>query len=59
MWNGLLTQGMVDELRPMVGPRAVGGGTPAFEAPASLALKDTRREDGSDIALLIYTPVGS
>jgi hypothetical protein len=56
MWNGLLVQGLVDELHLMVGPAALGGGTAAFEAPASLVLQDTRRSDGSDNVLLVYAP---
>ena len=54
MWNGLLEQGLVDELHLMVGAKAVGGGTPLFGGPVSLTLKDTRRLDGSDNVLLVY-----
>lgn len=56
MWNGLVAQNLVDELHLMVGPAAVGGGTAAFEAPASLTLKETRRSEGSDNVLLVYGP---
>jgi dihydrofolate reductase len=54
MWNGLLAQGLVDEFRLMVGPAALGGGTPAFAGPASLSLKETRRSEGSENVLLVY-----
>jgi dihydrofolate reductase len=56
MWNGLLAQGLVDELHLMVGPAALGGGTAAFDAPASLVLQDTRCSEGSDNVLLVYAP---
>lgn len=56
MWNGLLAQNLVDEGHLMVGPAAFGGGTAAFEAPASLTLKETRRSEGSDNVLLVYGP---
>ena len=55
-WNGLLRQGLVDELHLMVGPEALGSGTPLFEAPARLSLADVRRFDGSDNVLLRYRP---
>lgn len=54
MWNGLLAQGLVDEFHLMVGPAALGGGEPAFTAPASLRLTETRRSSGSDNVLLVY-----
>lgn len=57
MWNGLFTQGLVDELHLMVGPAALGGGTAVFEAPASLTLRETRHCEGSDNVLLVYAPV--
>ena len=56
MWNGLLRQGLVDELHLMVGARVLGGGTPLFAQPADLELRDVRRFDGSDNIRLIYTP---
>lgn len=54
MWNGLLAQGLVDELHLMVGPRAVGGGTPIFAFPVDLRLLSVRDFDGSDNVLLRY-----
>ena len=56
MWNGLLGQGLVDELHLMVGPVAFGDGTPIFTARTELTLIDTRRFDGSDNVLLRYSP---
>ncbi len=54
MWNGLLAQGLVDQLHFIVGPAAVGDGTPMFSHPAKLALLDARRFGGSDNVLLVY-----
>ena len=54
MWNGLLVQGVVDEIHLMVGPRALAGGTPAFDRPTDLQLLDVRRPEGSDNVLLRY-----
>jgi dihydrofolate reductase len=53
-WNGLLAQGLIDELHVMVGPTALGEGTPIFEAPVDLVLLDARRFDGSNNVLLRY-----
>jgi dihydrofolate reductase len=53
-WNGLLPQGLIDELYLMVGPAALGEGTPLFEAPVALALLDVRRFEGSNNVLLRY-----
>ena len=53
-WNGLLAQGLIDELHLMVGPSALGKGTPIFEAPVDLVLLDARRFDGSNNVLLRY-----
>ena len=57
MWNGMLQQGLVDELHLMVGPSALGGGTPVFDEPTALTLLEARRFDGSDNVLLRYAPV--
>jgi dihydrofolate reductase len=54
MWNGLLAQGLVDEIHLMVGPRALAGGTPVFDRPTDLALLDVRRPEASDNVLLRY-----
>ena len=59
MWNGLLRQGLVDELHVMVGPEAVGGGTPLLDAPARFTLADARRFEDSDNVLLRYRPASS
>lgn len=55
MWNGLLREGLVDELHLMLGPEAVGGGTPVLDAPARFTLADVRRFDASDNVLLRYS----
>jgi dihydrofolate reductase len=53
-WNGLLAQGLVDELHLLVGARVLGGGTPLFTAPVDLELRDARRFDGSENVRLVY-----
>ncbi|MGY1699971.1 dihydrofolate reductase family protein [Geodermatophilus sp. SYSU D00766] len=53
-WNGLLAQGLVDEIHLVVGPRALGGGTPTFDAPADLCLLGVRHPQGSDNVLVRY-----
>jgi dihydrofolate reductase len=55
-WNGLLKQGLVDELHLMIGARALGGGTPLFAQPADLELRDVHRFDDSDNIRLVYAP---
>ncbi len=54
MWTGLLQQGFIDELHLMVGPAALGSGTPLFGFGAELSLLGTRRFEGSDNVLLRY-----
>jgi len=54
MWNSLLANSLVDELHLMISPAALGNGTPIFEMPADLALREARRFDGSDNVLLRY-----
>lgn len=56
LWTALLHAGAIDELHLMVGPRALGGGTPLFPDAAALRLLDVRRFDGSDNVLLRYEP---
>lgn len=54
LWNDLLAAGLVDEVHLMVGPAALGDGTPAFTAPVTLRRLDTRTWDGSDNVLVRY-----
>jgi dihydrofolate reductase len=55
LWNSLLAAGLVDELRLMVGPGAIGDGVPAFEAPVrGLTLLESRRFEQSNLILLRY-----
>jgi dihydrofolate reductase len=56
MWNGLLHNGLIDELHLMMGPAALADGTPIFAASADLSLMDVRRFDGSDNLLVVYAP---
>ena len=54
MWNGLLTDGLVDELHLMVSPNAVGSGTPILDSAVDLDLLEARRFPGSSNVLLRY-----
>jgi dihydrofolate reductase len=54
LWNGLLEQGLIDELHLMVSPAALGSGTPIFRVPVDLTLLGSRRFEGSDNVLLRY-----
>ena len=54
MWNGLLAQGLVDELHLMVSPNAVGSGTPILDSAVDLDLLEVRRFAGSSNVLLRY-----
>jgi len=59
-WNGLLGQGLVDELHLMVGNSVLGGGTPLFHGPvAELELLGVRTFEGSSNVLLRYAPARS
>jgi dihydrofolate reductase len=55
-WNALLAAGLVDELHLMVGPVALGPGTPLFasEPAGPFRLLGTRTFDGSDNVLVSY-----
>ena len=54
MWNGLVADGLVDELHLMVSPNAVGSGTPILDAAVDLDLLEVRRFAGSANVLLRY-----
>lgn len=54
MWNGLLEQGLVDELCLIMSPTVLTEGVPLFTTPASLTLLEARTFDGSDNVLLRY-----
>jgi dihydrofolate reductase len=56
LWNGLLEQGLIDELHLMVSPAALGSGTPIFRVPVDLTLLGTRLFERSDNVLLRYAP---
>jgi dihydrofolate reductase len=55
-WNGLLREGLVDEIHLVVSPRALGAGGPVFEQRTELEVLESRRLDGSDNVLLRYRP---
>ncbi len=59
LWNALLAEGLVDEVHLMVGPEALGGGTPLFSAPVKLRLLGAERREGSGNVLLRYAAEGS
>ena len=54
MWNGLLGESLIDELHLMIGPAALGGGTPIFDRPVDLTLREARRFEGSSNVLVRY-----
>ncbi|MFF1252632.1 dihydrofolate reductase family protein [Pseudarthrobacter sp. NPDC058329] len=54
MWNGLLTQGLIDELHFMVSPTAIIEGIPAPAVPAALELVESRQFHDSSNVLLRY-----
>lgn len=56
LWNDVLAHDLVDELHLMIGPVALGAGTPIFDGkpPISLRLIDTRMWDGSGSVLVRY-----
>lgn len=57
LWNGLLDDGLVDELHLMVSALALADGVPLFTRPARLELLDSRRFEDSDNVQLRYRPV--
>ena len=58
-WNGLLADGLVDELHLMVSPNAVGSGTPILDTAVDLDLLEARRFTGSSNVLLRYAVTGN
>jgi dihydrofolate reductase len=56
LWNDLLRHGLVDELHMMIGPVALGAGTPIFDGkpPVLFRLIDTHSWKGSGIVLTRY-----
>lgn len=54
MWNGLLAQGLVDELHLMVSPTVLTAGTRLFDHPAALELLGVRQFEGSGNVVLRY-----
>lgn len=55
MWNGLLTQGLIDELHLMVSPTAIVEGIAVLTVPVSLGLLESRRLQNSNNVLLRYS----
>ncbi|MGY2875526.1 dihydrofolate reductase [Marmoricola sp. URHA0025 HA25] len=58
-WNGLLRDGLVDEVHLVVSPRTLGAGGAVFDDPVELRLLGARALDGSDNVLLRYAPRGT
>jgi dihydrofolate reductase len=59
MWNGLLAQGLIDELHLTVSPGALTSGQPLFLRPANLSLLEVRAFPGSGNVLLRYRPASA
>ncbi|MEX5259738.1 dihydrofolate reductase family protein [Kocuria sp. CPCC 205263] len=59
MWNGLLTQGLIDELHLTVSPVALAAGQPLFLCPIELSLMEARAFPGSGNVLLRYRPAST
>ena len=56
-WNGLLADGLVDELHLMVSPTVIGDGVRLFGVPADLDLIECRRYEDSPNVQLRYRVV--
>ncbi|MEV4622203.1 dihydrofolate reductase family protein [Asanoa sp. NPDC049573] len=57
MWNGLLADGLIDEIHLMVGAVVLGDGDPAFlHPPTGLRLTGIRTFPGSDNVVHVYAP---
>lgn len=56
-WNGLLADGLVDELHLMVSPTMLGDGVRLFGVPADLDLVECRRYENSPNVQLRYRVV--
>jgi dihydrofolate reductase len=54
LWNALLADALVDELHLMISPNPLGGGVPAFTAPARLELLEARTFTHSSNVQLRY-----
>ena len=59
MWNGLLAQGLIDELHLTLSPGALTAGLPLFLRPAHLSLLEVRAFPGSGNVLLRYRPASA
>jgi dihydrofolate reductase len=60
LWNGLLAEGLVDELHVMIGPVVLGSGAPLFTAGIDVGLRPVglRSWDGSGNVVVAYATGG-